>query len=430
MPVRPLIHPAALIALALSFLTALAALAPARATPAPLAAALAATLVIESAEGDGRFLGSAFVWGDDGLALTAAHVTGGAAMVRVVWPDGRAAVVPVIAADPVRDIAVLDLGVPVRGLGAGSPPVAGQAVWALGAPLGAAGTVTAGIVSALARQVEPAVPVRFVQHDAAVNPGSSGGPLVDAEGRLVGMNTRIADGSRLFAGIAYAIPAADLDRLVLALIDGTLPPVPRLGMQARAVSRRIAAALGAAGGVLVDHVEPGGMADRAGLRAGDVIVEVGRAAVADPGALAFALDAAGAAQGVALTVQRGRVTVALWLAFAAPEARLGTLRGGEAQTEAPTLAGLGVSLDPQGRVTAVAEHGAARAAGLARGDLVLLADGLPFDDDLAGRPIRGALLLLVRRGAVTLHVLIDPAAAPGWRPVAGANVLDPDVVVF
>jgi serine protease Do len=424
-------HPAILVVLALTVLTALAAFSPARATPAPLAAALAATLVVQSADGADRFLGSAFLWGDDGLALTAAHVTGGAAQVRVVWPDGRTAVVAVIAADAVRDIAVLDLGPNVRGgLRAGPPPVAGQTVHALGAPLGAAGTVTRGIVSALARQVEAAVPMRLLQHDAAVNPGSSGGPLVDAAGQLVGMNVRIADGSRLFAGIAYAIPAADLDRLVLALIDGTLPPVPRLGMQARAVTRRIAAALGAAGGVLVDHVEPGGMADRAGLRAGDVIVEVGRAAVADPGALAFALDAAGAAQGVALTVQRGRVTVALWLAFAAPEARLGTLRGGEAQTEAPTLAGLGVSLDPQGRVTAVAEHGAARAAGLARGDLVLLADGLPFDDDLAGRPIRGALLLLVRRGAVTLHVLIDPAAAPGWRPVAGANVLDPDVVVF
>ena len=151
MPVRLLIHPAALIALALSFLAALAARAPARATPAPLAAALAATLVVESAEDDGRFLGSAFVRGAEGLALTAAHVTGGAAAVRVVWPDGRAAVVPVIAADPVRDIAVLDLGAPVPGLEVGPPPVAGQAVWALGAPLGAAGTVTAGIVSALAR---------------------------------------------------------------------------------------------------------------------------------------------------------------------------------------------------------------------------------------------------------------------------------------
>ncbi|HMO73612.1 MAG TPA: trypsin-like peptidase domain-containing protein, partial [Paracoccaceae bacterium] len=154
----------------------------------------------------------------------------------------------------------------------------------MGAPLGAEFTVTRGMVSASARQVEAAVPLRLLQHDAAVNPGSSGGPLIDAQGRVVGMNSRIADGSRHYVGISYAIAAGDLARIVQGLVDETLIPFPKLGLQLRPVTRQIAAAMGLpAEGALVDRVDPGGLADRAGLRAGDVIAAAGGQPIATPG---------------------------------------------------------------------------------------------------------------------------------------------------
>ena len=117
----------------------------------------------------------------------------------------------------------------------------------------------------------------YIQHDAAVNPGSSGGPLVDAEGRLVGMNSQIADGSRLFVGIGYAMSAADIERLVPKMIRGELREVPKLGLRLRPVSRKIAVALGMTEGegLLVDHVAAGGIAGRAGLQPGDVILAFG-----------------------------------------------------------------------------------------------------------------------------------------------------------
>jgi serine protease Do len=120
--------------------------------------------------------------------------------------------------------------------------------------------------------VDIAVPMLMLQHDAAVNPGSSGGPLVDAEGRLLGMNSQIADGSRMFVGIAYAIPGAELQRIVTGLILETLPPFPTLGLTARPVDRQIAETLGVAPqGLLIDAVAPGSAGRAAGLRPGDII---------------------------------------------------------------------------------------------------------------------------------------------------------------
>lgn len=98
-------------------------------------------------------------------------------------------------------------------------------MFATGAPLEAAFTLTQGIVSALARQIDPTQPIGYLQHSAAVNPGSSGGPLVDAAGDVLGINTRISDGSRFFVGIAYAVPVADVSDFAA---HGPLPEHPPL----------------------------------------------------------------------------------------------------------------------------------------------------------------------------------------------------------
>lgn len=435
---RPLVS----ILLALSLLTAFAALSPAHAgvaavEPRGLDRALAATLVLRSADAEDRFLGSGLVWGDEGLALTNAHVVGDAARVRVIHHDGREEIADVLVRDAVRDVAVIALGPGAApGLRAASgAPRLGQAVFALGAPLGVEFTLTRGVISALARQVEPAVPLRLVQHDAAVNPGSSGGPLVDAAGRLLGMNSRIADGSRLYAGISYAISASDLDRIVPALLSGDLAQVPQMGLRLRPVSRRIATALGLApGGLLVDDVAAGGLAARAGLRPGDVIETAGGRLLTAPGDLAFALDDALAAGRVALGLRRGEAALDLVVDLdPLPPLLAAVSRGVPGRVAGYDLAALGIEIAGNGQVRRITDNSPARFAGLGVGDRVLTVDGVATDAAaLAALRVTAPVLLLVRRSdGSTQHVLIDPWETPGrLRPVGGANVLDPEVVVF
>lgn len=389
---------------------------------------------VRSADAEDRFLGSAFLWGDGSVAVTNAHVVGEAEEVRLVDRHGAEELALVIARDAVRDVAVLSVA-PVRAgleLAAGVPGL-GDEVFALGAPLGLEFTLTEGRISSTARQVDLTVPLRMLQHDAAVNPGSSGGPLVDAEGRLLGMNSRIADGSRMFVGIAYAIPAADLALIVPGLIEETLPPLPKLGLMARPVDRQVAAALAVpVGGLLVDGVEAGSVAAGSGLAAGDILLAVDGVALTEPGELAFALERAGT--GAVLTLLRGGERLELALSLVAAEdggLRLRELgQGAPVAVRAYRLAALGVVLDGAGVVTGVSENSPALFAGLAQGDRILAVNGAAVD--LASYEITGPVLILVAApGGATRHIYLDPwGETGGLRPVGGANVLDPDVVVF
>lgn len=441
-PLPPLLRLLSRLFGAMILLTALAAFSPARAATAPLDQTMDAVLVVRSAGAEDAFLGSAFVWGAGEVAVTNAHVVGGAAEVRLVDRAGGVRLAPVIARDPVRDVAVI--GLPAggaAGLHAGPVPALGDAVWALGAPLGLEFTATRGMVSAQARQVEVAVPLRLLQHDAAVNPGSSGGPLIDAAGRVVGMNSRIADGSRHYIGVSYAIAAPDLARIVQGLVEETLAPFPRLGLHLRPVSRQIAAALDLSPrGALVDRVIQGGAGDRAGLRAGDVIQAAGGAALRAPGDLAFAVEAALSAGQVTLSVRRGGAAVDVVLVLDPPQETAIGLRdlagAGPARVACYDLAGLGLTLrdqDGQAMVAALTENSPALLAGMAQGDRILALNGAPFDMvHAAGLRITApALFLIERRGGATQHILVDPwDRGAGFRPIGGANVLDPAVAVF
>jgi len=407
----------------------LALLAPAvvRAADAPPQAverAAAATLVLYSADDAETFLGSALIWRDGRHALTNAHVVGAAERVLAVYRDGRRAVVPVRARDAGRDIAVLDLPGDRPGLDpAPAVPAPGTPVIALGAPLALGFTATRGIVSAAPRQVEARVPLRLVQHDAALNPGSSGGPLVDAQGRLIGMNSRIADGSRLFVGVSYAIGAVDLGRLVPLLLAGALPPLPDLGIDLRPVGRRIASALALPeAGLLIDDVRPGGAAAAGGLRAGDVLLSVRGRKLATPGDLAFALEGAGPEVTVTLLRDGRRLIVVLPLDAVrqAPEP------AAETAPDTTSLADLSVALDAAGRVTALPPGGVAARDGLAVGDRILRLNGAEADaDTLLRARVSSALVLLVARDGRRRHVILDPwASRIVHRPVGGGNRLD------
>lgn len=412
---------------------------PASATP--LDAAMDRVYTLRSADTEDRFLGSAFLWGDGSVVVTNAHVVGTAEEVRLVSRHGVEDLGLVIARDPVRDVAVISVPpgfVAVRdGLyPSANQPALGTEVFALGAPLGIEFTLTEGRISATARQVDPTVPLKMIQHDAAVNPGSSGGPLVDAEGRLLGMNSRIADGSRMFVGIAYAISAADLSFIVTGLIEETLPPLPDLGLRARAVDRQVAAILGVApAGLLVDGVEAGGLAAAAGLQGGDIILAVDGAEIVQPGDLAFAIERASAIGKTAVTVLRAgeRLELALPLIDGSREGdiRLRQIPGAMPETvKAYRLAALGVVLDEAGLVTGVTDNSPALFAGLARGDRILAVNGATVN--LATYEVTGPVLILLQApDGATRHIQLDPwARHDAVRPVGGANVLDPDVVVF
>jgi serine protease Do len=403
----------------------------------PLDQAMDRVFTVRSADAEDRFLGSAFLWADGTVAVTNAHVVGEAEEVRLIDRHGAEETALVIARDAVRDVAVIAVQPGRAGLlPADRVPELGDEVFALGAPLGIEFTLTAGRISALARQVDVAVPLLMLQHDAAVNPGSSGGPLVDAAGRLLAMNSQIADGSRMFVGIAFAISSGDLQRIVTGLVEETLPPFPRLGLTARPVDRQVAQALGVeSAGLLVDGIEAGGLVEAAGLIAGDIILAVGGVALGQPGDLAFAVEGAGSAGEAVVEVLRGgervQVTLALGDKGEADGLRLRQVSSGMPETVASyRLAALGVTLDATGQVASVTDNSPALFAGLVTGDRILAVNGAVVD--LATYELTEPALILVQApDGATRHIRLDPwGATDGVRPAGGANVLDPDVVVF
>ncbi len=237
----------------------------------------------------GRGSGSAVVTGD-GILVTNAHVVGEARRGRAEFVDGTAVDVAVVGTDPLSDLAVLraagdaDLPAPVR-LGNADALVVGQLVVAVGNPLGLAGSVTAGVVSAVGR----ALPTRsgqagrvvedVIQTDAALNPGNSGGALADAKARVVGINTAVAG-----IGLGLAVPVNATTRRIVAtlLADGRVRRA-YLGVVGKPapVPAAVADRYGRRSGLRLAEVIGGSPAARAGLRAGDLVLDVGRRPVHD-----------------------------------------------------------------------------------------------------------------------------------------------------
>jgi S1-C subfamily serine protease len=227
--------------------------------------------------GRGESLGSGVVFTGDGFLLTNAHVVGKSTSGTAEFSDGTSAPFRVVGADPLSDLAVLRANGPTpepAALGEADTLKVGQLVVAVGNPLGLAGSVTAGVVSALGRSL-PArgrVIEDVIQTDAALNPGNSGGALADADARVVGINTAVAG-----VGLGMAVPMNATTRKIISALmrDGRVRRAYLgLAMTPGPVPAQWRERLGRKTGLLVAQVVPGGPADRAGLRQGDLLLIV------------------------------------------------------------------------------------------------------------------------------------------------------------
>jgi S1-C subfamily serine protease len=260
----------------------------------------------------GESLGSGVVFTGDGFLLTNAHVVGQATSGTASFSDGTSAPFNVVGADPLSDLAVLRASgstpEPAE-LGEADQLVVGQLVVAVGNPLGLAGSVTAGVVSALGRSL-PArgrVIEDVIQTDAALNPGNSGGALADANACVIGINTAVAG-----VGLGLAVPVNDTTRRIISALmaDGrvrraylglAMMPGPVPAVWRERLSRKT--------GLLIAEVVAGGPADRAGLRRGDLLLTVASQPVAASQDLQRLMFSEAIGQPLAITVMRNGALV-------------------------------------------------------------------------------------------------------------------------
>ena len=234
--------------------------------------------------------GSGFFISSDGYIVTNDHVVQDSKSVTVTMDNGKVLDAKVVGTDPKTDLALLKVDQPgdyPYVTFAKEAPKIGDWVVAIGNPYGLGGTVTAGIISAKGRDIGDGPYDRFLQIDAPINKGNSGGPAFNEQGQVVGVNTAIYSPSGGNVGIGFAIPASTVERVVTALEHGGVVERGYLGVEVQPVGADIAESLGlkSAAGALVDKTMPGTPAADAGLKAGDVITKVNGQEVKDAGDL-------------------------------------------------------------------------------------------------------------------------------------------------
>jgi serine protease Do len=290
-------------------------LAPA-AAPVPMARAVPPSegaAPVEGAE-EGR-IGAGFVVDRAGLIATAAHVVVDARRIVVKLADQRVAAAELLGADEDSDIALLHvpLTLPEPALASSKALRAGDWVLAVGEPYGFSRSVAAGVVGGVDRHLAEEPELLFIQSDLAINPGNSGGPLLDASGAVVGMNSRTMIGSFGAVGVSLSVPIEIVMQVVGELRNPPASPRPRLGAAFQDVSAPAALAAGRshAQGALIGDVLPGGLAERMGLQAGDIVVGMDGRGIGDSAELAHALLGWRHGAGTRVTVWRRRAYVEL-----------------------------------------------------------------------------------------------------------------------
>jgi len=264
-------------------------------------------------ERESHSLGSGVIVSADGIIVTNNHVIANSEEVTVALSDRREFPAEVILADERTDLAILRIDprgeqLPTVAFRNSDSLSVGDLVLALGNPFGVGQTVTSGIVSALARtQIGVSDYQFFIQTDAAVNPGNSGGALVTLDGGLVGINTAIFSRSGGSIGIGFAIPSNMVRRVVESAIEGTPIVRPWLGLGTQEVTNDIAESLDLSTrrGALVNNIYVDGPADRAGLKAGDIITSIAGHRIDDPSGLRYRVGVQRPGDSVAVEYRRG-----------------------------------------------------------------------------------------------------------------------------
>ena len=379
-----------------------------------------------------RASGSGVVVDPQGFIITNAHVVRGAQRVRVELPPAgtghsvlasRGRVVPaeVVGLDTETDLAVLKIAeqnLPALAFGDSDDLKAGQLVIALGSPLGLGHTVSLGVVSAVARQLESESPMIYVQTDASINPGSSGGPLVDLRGRLVGINTLIASRAAGNEGLAFAAPSNIVRTVYEQIRKSGRVRRGDIGVRAQTLTPTLAAGLGLSRdtGVVLSDVLPRSPAARSSLRPGDLVLTVDGKAMENGRQLQVTLYRRFVGDVVTLEVMRDGQTLKIPVAMTERNDAFDLSATADPREHLVSRLGiLGVSLNPQiadvlsvqrvssGVVVASTVPNAidARDGGLAAGDVIYAINRTPVQ---AVAALRTAIDALKPGDPVVLHV--------------------------
>ena len=390
----------------------------------------------EGRHGEMMGQGSGFFISSDGYAVTNNHVVDGADKVEVTTDAGKTYTAKVIGTDPRTDVALIKVEAgsdfPFVKLSEGKARI-GDWVLAVGNPFGLGGTVTAGIVSARGRDIGSGPYDDFIQIDAPVNKGNSGGPSFNMQGEVVGVNTAIYSPSGGSVGIAFSIPASTVKSVIAQLKEKGSVSRGWIGVQIQPVSQDIADSLGLkkAEGALVADPQKDGPAAKAGVEAGDVITAVNGQTIKDARELARVIgDIAPGTTAKLDVLHQGKtkvVNLTLGLLPNAKEAKADVENDGKALTHGTDVPRLGLTVAPAGKVDAAGKEGvvvmkvepksAAADRGLKKGDVILEVAGTSVSSpgdvtsalEAARTNKKSSVLIRLRSGDASHYVAVPLA---------------------
>jgi serine protease Do len=365
-------------------------------------------------------LGSGFIITNDGYILTNAHVVEGATEVTVKLTDRREFTAKIVGADARSDIATLKIdasGLPAVSIGDPDKVKVGDWVAAIGSPFGFENSVTAGIVSAKSRALPDSNYVPFLQTDVAVNPGNSGGPLFNMQGEVIGINSQIYSRTGGYMGLSFAIPINVAIKVKDDLVRYGKVTRGRLGVTIQDLNQALARSFGLdkPGGGVVSAVEKGGPADKAGLKAGDIILKVAGKEVDQSNEVPSLVAGLQPGTKTQIEVWRNgkRTTIAVTIGELGENTVASTSPSGEAGGK------LGLAVRPlapeeskqakvEGGVVVQNAQGPSARAGIQSGDVILGVNGEPIHniEELreAVSKSNGVVALLVQRNDARMYV--------------------------
>ncbi|KRB70424.1 DegQ family serine endoprotease [Noviherbaspirillum sp. Root189] len=375
-----------------------------------------------------RGVGSGFIISPDGYVLTNAHVVDGADEMYVTLTDKREFKAKIIGVDKRTDVAVVKIegnNLPRLTIGDPNRLRVGEWVIAIGSPFGLENTVTAGIISAKARDTGEYLPL--IQTDVAVNPGNSGGPLINMRGEVIGINSQIYSRSGGYMGISFAVPIDEAMRVAEQLRTTGRVTRGRIGVQIGEVTKDVAESLGMqrAQGALIQRVEPGGPAEKSGLEAGDIILKFNGTNIEKSSDLPRLVGATKPGTRSTVTIWRkgANKDVTLSVAELEPEKVAKKEERKQKPEQVANALGLVVSdlsdaqrkeLKIDGGVLVDSAEGAASRAGLRAGDVILrlnnsdVKDAKQFNALVTKLEPKKTAVVLVRRGDASQFVPIRP----------------------